>query len=201
MEQTVFFESEGFKLEGLIGRESNDRAVVLTHPHPLYGGEMHNPVVEIVAGAYRKIGYTSLRFNFRGVGASRGSFDDGIGEQQDVLAALSYLSDMGFARIDLAGYSFGAWVNAHADTGRAVYERMVMISPPVAFMDFRKISALPRLALVVAGDRDDIGPPDMIRQYLPGWNPAASFEIIPGADHFYSGALDLLETVLTDAIT
>jgi alpha/beta superfamily hydrolase len=80
VEQTVIFESEGLELEALLSRESGDRAVVVTHPHPLYGGEMHNPVVEIIARAYQKIGYATLRFNFRGVGNSRGNYDDGKGE-------------------------------------------------------------------------------------------------------------------------
>lgn len=200
MEQTVIFESEGLELEALLSKESGGRAVVVTHSHPLYGGEMHNPVVEIIARAYQKIGYATLRFNFRGVGGSRGSYDDGKGEGQDVLAALAYLSDMGFINIDLAGYSFGAWVNAHVNLSAAVYERMVMVSPPVAFMDFSKVSTLPQLTLVVAGGRDDICPPDMIRQSLPGWNPSARFEIIPETDHFYSGALDALEGVLTKAL-
>jgi len=200
MEQTVFFKSEGLKLEALLSRESGDRALVVTHPHPLYGGEMHNPVVETTTRAYQKTGYTTLRFNFRGVGSSRGSYDDGKGEGQDVLAALSYLSEMGFKKIDLAGYSFGAWVNAHVNPCAAGYERMVMVSPPVAFMDFSKGLTLPRLSLVVAGSRDDIGPPDMIRQYLPGWSPTARFEIIPATDHFYSGALDALECVLAKAL-
>lgn len=200
MEKTVFFSSAGLELEGLLEGESGARAAVVTHPHPLYGGEMHNPVVEIIARAYRKAGYSTLRFNFRGVGKSRGNYDDGRGEQQDVLAALSHVAGMGFNPIDLAGYSFGVWVNAHADPGAAGYERMLMVSPPVAFMDFSKVPALPRLSLVVAGSRDDIGPPDRIRPYLSSWNPAARFEIIPAADHFYSGALDALEDVLAGAL-
>lgn len=200
MEKTVFFKSENLEMEGLLGRESGDRAVVATHPHPLYGGDMHNPVVAAIVRAYQKKGYSSLRFNFRGVGGSRGNYDDGKGERRDVLAALSYLSDRGFKKIDLAGYSFGAWVNAHANTGNVGYKRMIMVSPPVAFVEFRKVLALPQLALVVAGSRDDIGPPDMIRQSLPGWNPTARFEIIPGADHFYSGVLDALEALLVNAL-
>jgi len=200
MEKTVFFNSAGLELEGLLEGESGDRAVVVTHPHPLYGGEMHNPVVEIIAREYRKAGYSTLRFNFRGVGNSRGNYDDGRGEQQDVLAALSHVAGMGFNHIDLAGYSFGVWVNAHADPVAAGYERMVMVSPPVAFMDFSRVSALPRLFLVVAGSRDDVAPPEMIRKYLPAWNPATRLEIIPGADHFYTGALDALEDVLAGAL-
>ena len=200
MEQTVFFESGELELEGLLCKQSGDRAVVVTHPHPLYGGDMHNPVVETTARAYQIKGYTTLRFNFRGMGRSRGSYDDGNGERQDVLAALSYISRMGFKKIDLAGYSFGAWVNAHTETNHGDYERMVMVSPPVAFMDFSSVSDLPRLVLVVAGSRDDIGPTEMIRQYLPSWNPTARFEIIPEADHFYAGALDALEEVLAEAL-
>lgn len=200
MEQAVNFKSEHLELEGLLSRQSRDRAVVVTHPHPLYGGEMHNPVVETVARAYRKVGCSTLRFNFRGTGSSQGTYDDGKGERLDVQAAVVYLSDLGFTTIDLAGYSFGAWVNAHTEPGPAGYRHLVMVSPPVAFMDFGKVAALPRLALVIAGGRDDIGPPDMIRQFLPGWNPAARLEIIPAADHFYTGALDALEGVLTEAM-
>ena len=200
MEGRIHFTSENNTLTGILREGNNGKGVAITHPHPLYGGEMHNPVVETTTRAYQKIGYATLRFNFRGVGNSRGNYDDGKGEQQDVRAALSYISDMGFKKIDLAGYSFGAWVNAHTGPGAAGYERMVMVSPPVAFMDFSKVSALPRLALVVAGSRDDIGPPDIIRQSLPDWNPTARFEIIPGADHFYSGALDALEAVLAKAL-
>jgi alpha/beta superfamily hydrolase len=200
MEKTVFFRSQALELEGLFCAESGDRAVAVTHPHPLYGGEMHNPVVETTARAFQQIGYATLRFNFRGVGSSRGTYDDGKGEGQDVLAALSYLRDKGFKKIDLAGYSFGAWVNAHVPPNAAGYDRMVMVSPPVAFMDFSKVSALPRLSLVVAGSRDDIGPPEMIRQLLPVWNPAARFEIIQETDHFFSGALDALAGALAEAL-
>jgi len=200
MEKTVFFRSGESEREALLCRQTGGRAVVVTHPHPLYGGDMRNPVVETTVRAYQLKGYATLRFNFRGVGKSGGNYSDGKGEEQDVLAALSYLSGMGFKHIDLAGYSFGAWVNAHADAGAAGYERMVMVSPPVAFMDFGKVPALPRLALVVAGGRDDIGPPELIRQLLARWNPSSRFEIIPGADHFYSGALDALAGVLAAAL-
>lgn len=196
MEEKVILESKGLKIEGLLNRTSPERAVVVTHPHPLYGGEMHNPVVETTAQAYGQKGYTTLRFNFRGVGGSQGRYGDGLGEQQDVRAALSFLSDMGFSEIDLAGYSFGAWVNAHLDPGDVPYARMVMVSPPVAFMDFSSISALARLELVVAGSHDEIAPPDMIRQRLPVWNQQARFETVQGADHFYAGAIQSLASIL-----
>lgn len=196
MEEQIFFESEGLKLEGRLNRQPGGRAAVITHPHPLYGGDMHNPVVKTAARVYDQKGCSTLRFNFRGVGSSLGTYSDGPGERQDVRAALSFMAAMGKTDIDLAGYSFGAWINAHLDPPATDCGRMLMISPPVAFMDFSAVAALPRLVLVVSGGRDEIGPPDMIRQYLPAWNPEAHFEIIPGADHFYSGALDALAAVL-----
>ncbi len=112
MEEHIFFYSGGLKLEGLLDAHAGQKAVVVTHPHPLYGGSMHSNVVEAVLRAYAGKGYTTLRFNFRGAGASEGVHEKGIGEQEDVGAALAFLREKGKSAIDLAGYSFGAWVNA-----------------------------------------------------------------------------------------
>ena len=131
MEKNITLLSENFQIEGCLSRNDTDKGVVITHPHPLYGGDMHNSVVETIMQAYRQKGFTTLRFNFRGVGASQGSYADGIGEQADVRAALSHLTDLGITRLDLAGYSFGAWVNAHIMCREADIETMVMVSPPV----------------------------------------------------------------------
>lgn len=172
--------------------------VVITHPHPLYGGTMNNPVVETVQKAYQQRGYASLRFNFRGVAGSQGNHDNGIGEQDDVRAAISYMQNKNVQPVDLAGYSFGAWVNSGvAAEGRTPIRSMVMISPPVGFIEFENIRALSCLKLVVTGSRDDIAPADQIRDLLPSWNPDARFEIIDGCDHFYSGYLDRLESIIS----
>jgi len=200
MPENIKFTSETFIIEWLLEKKSGDKAVVVTHPHPLYGGDMDNPVVDSIVRVYQKKGYTTLRFNFRGVGNSQGSYGDGLGEQTDVRAALAFLADMGIQQIDLAGYSFGARVNASVEPIGVPYERMVMVSPPVGFMDFKNVSALERLALVVAGSRDDIAPPDLIRKHLPVWNQQARFEVVEGADHFYSGYRKALETVLESAL-
>jgi alpha/beta superfamily hydrolase len=109
-EEKIFFESAGLKVEGLLDRLHSDRGVVITHPHPLYGGDMFNNVVEAIVQAYQEKGHSTLRFNFRGVGQSEGAYDNGIGEQENVRAALEYLSLLGTMSIDLAGYSFGAWI-------------------------------------------------------------------------------------------
>jgi len=196
MADRVNFKSNDLLIEGLLDERAGDKGVVISHPHPLYGGNMYAAGVESIVHAYWKKGYTTLRFNFRGVGNSQGRYENGIGEQQDVQAALTFLSETGLKTIDLAGYSFGAWVNAHAILQDTLVERMVMVSPPVGFMDFKEVAAMECLKLVVTGSQDQIAPPELIKKMLPAWNPEASFEVIDGADHFYGGYLERLEIVL-----
>jgi alpha/beta superfamily hydrolase len=201
MVKKITFISEDYEIEGLLNKRDENKGVVVTHPHPLYGGDMYNLVVETIVHVYNIKGYSTLKFNFRGVGKSQGQYDNGVGEQKDVLAALSFLADMGMERIDLAGYSFGAWVNAHAVVqGDSVVENMAMVSPPVGFMDFHAISAMNVLRFVITGSRDDIAPADAVKKMLPTWNPDARFEIVDGADHFYGGYLGQLESVLFSCI-
>jgi hypothetical protein len=196
MEAKIKFLSDGHELEGRLEKSALQKGVVITHPHPLYGGNMDNNVVDAIGRVYRQNGYTSLRFNFRGVGNSQGSHDNGIGEQADVLAAVSYLADLGIEQIDLAGYSFGAWINALSSINEPRSANMIMISPPVAFIDFGTISDLGSLRLIVTGSLDDIAPPDLIEKCYGGWNSEAQFEVINGADHFYMGYIDRLEAIL-----
>jgi len=195
MEEKIRFLSDGHEIEGRLEKSSLQKGVVITHPHPLYGGDMHNNVVAAIARVYRQKGYTTLRFNFRGVGNSQGSHGDGVGEQKDVRAAVSYLADLSIEQIDLAGYSFGAWVNALTIINEPQLENMVMVSPPVAFIDFGPVSDLGSLRLIVTGSRDDMAPPDLIKKFYPAWNAEAQLEVINGADHFYMGYLDKLEAV------
>ena len=213
MGEKIIVLSGDLRLEGLLEKGAGEKGVVITHPHPLYGGDMYNMIVASLERAYRGKGYSTLRLNFRGTGNSQGRFDDGIGEQADVLAALSALRDMGIDHLALAGYSFGAWVNALSagrtnngenvsngeNTGhdlRSKVDQMVMVSPPVGFIDFTSVGPLPSLHLVVSGSLDDIAPADMIRKLSPGWNPEASFVEIEGADHLYSGHMKQLDEIL-----
>ena len=196
MEEKVRLRSGDFELEGLFESGRTARGIVITHPHPLYGGDKHNPVVDAIRRVYRKKDFVTLRFNFRGAGKSEGQHDNGVGEQVDVLAALSFMAKSGFDPVHLAGYSFGAWVNALTLQREGLSENLVMVSPPVAFIDFASIGRLPGLRLVVTGSRDEIAPPDAIRQMLPTWNPSAHFDIIDGSDHFYGRHARQLEDVL-----
>jgi alpha/beta superfamily hydrolase len=200
MAERISFLSEEYEIEGLLNQRAEKKGVVVTHPHPLYGGDMYNLVVESIVYVYHMKGYSTLKFNFRGVGRSQGAYDNGIGEQKDVLSALSFLSNMGMERIDLAGYSFGAWVNAHAIQKDTLTKQMIMVSPPVGFMDFNSIVTMDTLKFVVTGNRDDIAPAAMIEKMIPIWNPNARFEVIDGADHFYGGYLNQLESVLSSTV-
>ena len=186
-EERVFIQAGEVKIEGLVDNTPGEKAVIVTHPHPLYGGDMSNNVVEAVIQAYRKKGYTTFRFNFRGVGQSEGNYDEGIGEQEDVRAGLSYLNGLGKSSIDLAGYSFGAWVNALGLKSFDHAKRMIMVSPPVNFIDFSFLGYNAKIQLVIAGSEDDIAPPEMIKGMLQDWNPEVYFNIIQEADHFYGG--------------
>ncbi len=200
METKVDFPSRCGDLEGLYHAGVSDKGVVITHPHPQYGGDMSNPVVEAIAAAYRQRGFTTLRFNFRGVGKSTGNFDQGIGEQDDVRGAVSFLCDRGLKAIHLSGYSFGAWVNAMALQGGLAVQGMTMVAPPVAFIDFEEGIRLPMLSAVVAGSRDEIAPPGLIRPLMGQWNPDARIDIIDGADHFFFGFLDEITRRLVQRI-
>ncbi len=197
-EQDVFINSGDLKLEALLEDLPGDKGVVATHPHPLYGGEMHNHVVEAVVEAYRNRGYSTLRFNFRGVGKSGGSHDQGRGEQRDVESALAYMCSLGKNRLDLAGYSFGAWVNALGIDRFEQARRIVMVSPPVSFMDFGFLRPNPKIRLIVTGSRDDIADPSTIDRLRAGWGPEALLRVIPNADHFYGGKIRELQSVITD---
>jgi alpha/beta superfamily hydrolase len=198
--EKIHFRSDEYEIEGLYQDGDNAMGVVVTHPHPLYGGDMFNPVVEAIVAAYQKKGFSTLRFDFRGTGNSTGSHAQGIGEQADVAGAVDFLKSKGVKSVHLSGYSFGTWVNAMAVTGGLTVDAMTMVAPPVAFMDFGNDIRLPQLSLVVAGERDEFGPPDLVRRSMSHWNPEARLEVIPDADHFFFGYLDDVTRRLAEKI-
>jgi len=196
-EEAVFIESGDLKLEGLLEELPGHKGVVMTHPHPLYGGEMRNHVVEAVLEAYRSKGFSTLRFNFRGVGRSEGAHDQGEGEQEDVASALAFLASHGKTEIDLAGYSFGAWVNARGIEKYGTVRRLVMVSPPVSFVDFGFLRSDSRIRLVVTGSLDEIAERVHVERLISIWNPEALLRIVPDADHFYGRKIRELQSVIT----
>jgi len=194
--ERIFIQVDDFNIEGILTASPGEKAVVVTHPHPLYGGDMNNYVVTSIVSAYQQKGYTTLRINFRGVGQSGGKHADGIGEQEDVRAALAYLNDLGKTSIDLAGYSFGSRVNAMGLDSFDIVRNLVMVSPPVAFMDFSFLGFNSKIKLVISGSNDDIAPPAIIKELMPTWNPEAEFRVLNGIDHFYSGGTSEVEEII-----
>jgi alpha/beta superfamily hydrolase len=195
-EEKVVINSGKIKIEGLLKNLTGDKGVVVSHPHPLYGGDMHNSVVETVCMVYQEHGYSTLRFNFRGVGKSEGEYDEGNGEQDDVEAALVYLTDLGKKELDLVGYSFGSWVNALELNRYRKVKRVIMISPPVDLLNFSCLTDNPKIKLVITGSEDEIADYNSIKNLMPLWNPEAAFRVIQGTDHFYWGKTRDIEEII-----
>jgi uncharacterized protein len=196
MENMVFQTEDGLELEGLLDKASGQHGVVIAHPHPLYGGDMTNPVVESLSLVYKRKGYTTLRFNFRGVGKSQGAYEEGVGEQLDILGAIQYLQDLGVTTIHLAAYSFGSWVAAKINALPEDVKKLVFVSPPLALMPFADDCILPLLDLVVTGEEDEFAPPGLLEGSVKRWNPDCRLEIIDYADHFYLGSFFELERIV-----
>ena len=177
-------------LEALLAVPDTPSAgVVICHPHPLYGGDMDNPVVvriqEVCAGQR----LATLRFNFRGVGGSGGTHANGVGEQDDARAALEALARATRgAPTAIAGYSFGARIAAQVACGDPRIAGLALIAPPLGMYDFACIEGVRAPMLMVAGTNDSYCPaPDFAR--LGGRLPAATLVTIEGADHFFFGKL------------
>ncbi len=178
----------GPALEGRLGLVSPSRGgFVVCHPHPLYGGDMDNPVVVRAAEVCREAGYATLRFNFRGVGASAGVHDKGEGEQQDIRAAATALASRLSAGgpVGVIGYSFGAWTAARAM--RPGDAALGLIAPPLGMFDFDGLRTDGGRLLLVAGTRDSYCPVDALHRLAEA--TGAEERIIEGADHFFFGKL------------
>ena len=186
MKENVEILFEKGKLEGVFQGAERQRGVIITHPHPEYGGNMDNLVVRILEQAYLDNGYATLRFNFRGTGKSKGIYDSFFDLCADVNAAASFLQERGISNFALAGYSFGSWVNAHTVFKENTLLHQLLVSPPVSFMDFTDISGFVCPGFVICGDRDEYADLVELKGYLKRWNISA-FEQIDGCDHFYSG--------------
>lgn len=191
MSEPVTFETEdALKIEGLLHLPEATRAagIVVCHPHPQYGGEMHNNVVDAICKAALDQGIAALRFNFRGVGDSQGEYDSGVGEQKDVAGALAYLgerTEIDRARVGLAGYSFGAAVALRA-ADHGIRALLAVSVPTVAFEVEAPADSCP--VLFVSGDRDEYSDPAELHRIAGELGERASVVIMPGVDHFWWGS-------------
>jgi len=195
-EERVFFESGGLTIEGLYAPGDGSKGVVVTHPHSQMGGNMANNVVDTLVAAFHDHGYATLRFNFRGVGGSEGSFDDGVGEQDDVKGAIAFLKEKGLDDITLAGYSFGAWVISRALAGYDGLSDVIMVSPPIDFVEFDFSHLTGRCGLIICGDGDQFCPLPSLEEIVQ--QLGCRLEVVRGADHFYFGNEQAIQDYLSD---
>lgn len=197
--QSVKFEtSDGLGIEGMLHLPdaTPSAGIVVCHPHPQYGGDMNNNVVMSICKTALDSGVAALRFNFRGVGASEGSYDGGAGEQKDVAAALAHLrtvKEVESTRVGLAGYSFGA-----AMALRAVDEdvkALITASTPTSMGTIASPS-VECPALFVSGDSDEYSDPVAVEKLAAASVGEAEVVIVPGVDHFWSSGDEQLLAIV-----
>lgn len=176
------------KLDAVLNEQKGEKGAVICHPHPLYGGSMHNNVVDAIERGFFERGFTTLKFNFRGVGRSEGSYDEGIGEVEDVICAVDFLKDTikDGARIILAGYSFGAWVVARAALKLDV-DSMFVVAYPFSVYDPSPLKEFKGKICFVAGKYDDIAPVEPLLNLYSNLPQIEKNLKIIDSDHFFLG--------------
>ena len=190
-EEKVSIPSTGIRLEGLLSVQEASSfrgGVVLCHPHPQYGGNMDHPVMTTAAQVAYEEGYSTLRFNFRGVGESEGSYGQGVGEQEDVKAAADYLYSKlknNHSPLILVGYSFGAWAGFPVAIRDERFEGMAAIAPPLEIFDFDFLKGCKKRKLFIAGSRDLFCPASRLEEWYLQLEDPKSLSIISGTDHFF----------------
>lgn len=198
--QNISFSGTAGMLEGVLDIPSAEaRAVaVVCHPHPLQQGAMTNKVTYILARAFNDLGAVSLRFNFRGVGKSEGKYDSGVGETEDALSAMDWVS-AAYPGLPLwlGGFSFGAYVALRAQSERPV-KRLVTVAPAVERFDSTSIKLPVCLWLLVQGDADEVVSPQAVKDWVAKLSHPPSLVVLKGAGHFFHGRLNDLRRMVVD---
>jgi len=197
--QFLVWQGEAGAIEGVLDKPQEGAiggTAVIAHPHPLFGGTLHNKVVQTLARAFVQCGWQAVRFNFRGVGASAGTYDEGRGEMADMLALIQQVAPEG--PLALAGFSFGAYVTSHVAHALAPVrslDKLVLVG--TAASRFAVATLAPELhaqTLVVHGEQDDTVPLASVMDWArPQSLPVT---VIPGVEHFFHGQLPLLKNLV-----
>ena len=201
--RSFFLDGPAGRLEALLnaGTENATHAALVCHPHPLYGGTLHNKVVFHAMKALNGIGFPVLRFNFRGAGLSEGEHDNGIGEIEDVRTALDWLDSEFHLPLIFAGFSFGAAVGLRVACPDRRVTAVIGIGTPVVPLEDRSydlgfLSNCTKPKLFVSGARDEFGPREKLEQMVNALPDPKELVFIEGADHFFAGRLrELRETI------
>ena len=194
------------RLEGRYQHSSspNGPIALMLHPHPQHGGTMNNKVVYTLYHAFARQGFSVLRFNFRGVGLSQGTFDRGEGELSDAASALDWLQSFNpNANVCwIAGFSFGAWIGMQLLMRRPEISGFVSIAPPANMFDFSFLAPCPSSGLIVQGEQDEIVPEPSVAKLVDKLSNqrgiAIDYRVVPGANHFFHDRMDELNAHLDD---
>ncbi len=197
MPQVLINGAEG-RLEGRYtpSKTPNAPLALLLHPHPQYGGTMNNKVVYNLFQVFAKRNFATLRFNFRGVGRSQGTFDRGEGELSDAAAALDWLqaANPNSTAVWVTGFSFGAWIGMQLLMRRPEIVRFISLAPPASLYDFSFLAPCPSSGLILQGTHDEIVEQEAVQKLVDKLNAQRSIEVdyrlIKGADHFFSDHMD-----------
>jgi hypothetical protein len=201
--RSLFVEGPSGRLEALLnaGAPGAQYAAVVCHPHPLYGGTLHNKVVFHTTKALNGFGFPVLRFNFRGAGLSQGEHDHGEGEMDDVRAALDWMDREFHRPLIFAGFSFGAVVGLRVACPDARVKAAIGLGLPVSPIDdrsyeFNFLGSCAKPKLFISGDRDQFGTPAQLKALVGSVPEPKKLVLIAGADHFFEGRLrELRETI------
>jgi alpha/beta superfamily hydrolase len=181
------------RLEGLLDEPTGlptemRAAVVLAHPHPQHGGTMHTKVVYQAAKALGRIGCAVLRFNFRGVGTSAGSFDNGVGEADDFRAGLDVMRERYPAtRLWASGFSFGSWIALTVGAADPRVSTLIGIAPPLAQHDFESVRRSAKAKFFIQGERDELCPLKDMQLFYARSEEPKELVVIDAADHLFDG--------------
>jgi alpha/beta superfamily hydrolase len=197
--QSLSLKGEAGVIEAVLDKPSEGSihgTAVIAHPHPLYGGTLQNKVVQTLARAFVQCGWQAVRFNFRGVGASSGVYDEGRGEARDMLSVIQQLAPDG--SLALAGFSFGAFVTSHVVQALAPArspEKLVLVGTAASRFGVAPIATdLHENTLVLHGEQDDTVPLSSVMDWArPQSLPVT---VIPGGEHFFHGQLPLLKALV-----
>ncbi|HYB58045.1 MAG TPA: alpha/beta hydrolase [Alphaproteobacteria bacterium] len=199
----VIFNGPDGRIEGRYhhSKMPNAPIALLLHPHPQHGGTMNNKIIYNLFQAFVRRGFSTLRFNFRGVGRSQGSFDRGEGELSDAASALDWLQTFNpnAASCWIAGFSFGAWIGMQLLMRRPEIAGFISIAPPANIYDFSFLAPCPASGMIIQGDSDEVVPIEAVNKLVDKLSQQRGikidYRVIRGANHFFN---DQLEAVISN---
>ena len=205
----VIFQGPEGRLEGRYhpGKGENPPIALILHPHPQHGGTMNNKLVYYLYHSFARRGFSVLRFNFRGVGRSQGSFDDGIGELNDAAAALDWLQTFNrdASQCWVAGFSFGAWIGMQLLMRRPEIRGFISVAPPANLYDFSFLAPCPASGLILQGTADEIVPEPSAKELADKLkkqkNIVIDYQTIEGTNHFFESKLEDFVGAIDDYLT